>query len=287
MIDEAIAEARELLNDDEEKKMKFDKSRVYTALNADELEKGDIVFVANSLYGLKHQNTVRVIDLIDDETVQSRFDVGQGVCWALAYLIAKHDDPYKEFKKAQAEGKEVWHLDDTGNWQSNLNVGCDWIFDSPVICYSLTKPEVNSKYYCFLDDDLPRFVYGSKSQVKNRHIFAKFNEPWDANEWCQKHAKFVNIAKAWLKGQKIELKTLIANEWKETDDPDWDINTEYCVKPEVSWKNFKLGDKVEYNGIQQLVSAIFTKDTPYHICLSVSCWLNDNTDLKAVKKLEE
>lgn len=39
--------------ENEEEKMEFDKSRVYTSLNADELKRGDKVFVANSLNSLK------------------------------------------------------------------------------------------------------------------------------------------------------------------------------------------------------------------------------------------
>jgi len=193
--------------------MEFDKSKVYTALNADELEPGDVVFVADTLAELKQTHTAWTIERILDESIQYRFSLELNSelnvspftdmpRFELAYLIAKHDDPYKEFKKAQAEGKEVWFSDIDGNWKSNKDIG-NLTFSCSPENYSLTKP--------------------------------------------------VKIAPK---------------------------------KEGISWRDFKLGDKVEYADIEQLVTAISKRNTDCRIYLNWSGWIGDD-DLKSIKRLED
>lgn len=75
--------------------MDFDKSKVYTALNADELKIGSKVIVAYDLKTLKNLvsiNDERVIHnlvKVYDESNYSRFVVDNGCCYAysLAYLV--------------------------------------------------------------------------------------------------------------------------------------------------------------------------------------------------------
>lgn len=85
--------------------MKFDKSRVYNALNADELKIGSRVVVASNIADLKERVTryyeenvtgfVTVITNIGSEYSQFRFiidiDIGDYTCvnWELAYLISE------------------------------------------------------------------------------------------------------------------------------------------------------------------------------------------------------
>lgn len=129
--------------------MIFDENMVYTAINADKLEKGDAVIFFDSrrhlMKVLKGQNgDVGEIFEIDTDNHPSRFSDGRGHWWLYAYLIAKNNDPYKEFKKAQAEGKEVFWFDKNQNkWISNKESGgCgDWDFSDELSHYSLTKPD--------------------------------------------------------------------------------------------------------------------------------------------------
>ena len=124
--------------------MKFDKSKVYTSLNAEELEAGDVVYVADSIEELKKLNPtmVRTLGRILSESHSHRFENFDHTCsWSLAYLIAKHYDPYKEFKQAQAEGKEVWYHTRRGKWKSNKVMEREQDFLMPTNCYSLTKPK--------------------------------------------------------------------------------------------------------------------------------------------------
>lgn len=92
--------------------MEFDKSRVYTALNADELKAGDKVIVADDLFFLKalveRGSQLNTIDEIYDENCQCRFVVeGYDYVYSLAYLVErkseKHFRPYKDTDEEKAE----------------------------------------------------------------------------------------------------------------------------------------------------------------------------------------
>ena len=77
--------------------MEFDKSKVYTSLNADELKPGSRVIVADCLNTLKQyveQNDgIVTLVKVNDEAHLSRFFDGES-SWCLAYLIS----PPEEFK---------------------------------------------------------------------------------------------------------------------------------------------------------------------------------------------
>ena len=70
--------------------MEFDKSRVYTSLNADELKAGDKVIVANTLKDLKSavDTALYVYELTDilTESSEDRFFANDR-CYLLAYLV--------------------------------------------------------------------------------------------------------------------------------------------------------------------------------------------------------
>ena len=96
--------------------MEFDKSRVYTALNADELEVGSMVIVANSLYVLKDRlnksasnkkYTIRIKSILP-ETEMHRFKTFWGGVYPLAYLISPPEKPeYKPFSSSETAYKTI------------------------------------------------------------------------------------------------------------------------------------------------------------------------------------
>ena len=80
--------------------MEFDKNRVFTALNADELKVGSRVIVADTLEVLKlnlqkvnNINDALVFDLIKigSETDEYRFETTENI-WQLAYLISEPEE---------------------------------------------------------------------------------------------------------------------------------------------------------------------------------------------------
>lgn len=96
--------------------MKFDKSRVYTALNADELEVGSTVIVADSLQVLKDKFSKFALDEdyaiciggILPETEMHRFKTSLGNVYPLAYLISPPEKPeYKPFSDTETAYKTI------------------------------------------------------------------------------------------------------------------------------------------------------------------------------------
>ena len=96
--------------------MEFDKSRVYTALNADELEVGSMVIVADSLQGLKDrlskfafdENYAIRIGSILPETAIHRFKTSVGNEYPLAYFISPPKKPeYKPFSSSETAYKTI------------------------------------------------------------------------------------------------------------------------------------------------------------------------------------
>lgn len=74
--------------------MEFDKSKVYTAVDADALRVGDKVIVAHDLYFLKrcvkNNSPIDTIQMIRSEDSMFRFNVKENVAaFSLAYLIEK------------------------------------------------------------------------------------------------------------------------------------------------------------------------------------------------------
>lgn len=93
--------------------MEFDKSRVYTAVNADKLKVGSEVIVANSPASLKlivEENGERAtnqLERINNESYGQRFHVGNRD-WNLAYLVAPLKEPqYKPFSDSETAIKVI------------------------------------------------------------------------------------------------------------------------------------------------------------------------------------
>ena len=75
--------------------MEFDKSRVYTVLNADELRAGDKVIMADSLDFLRQEvegGSISVLKGVLDDSHMRRFRATAEVEWALAYLVERKEN---------------------------------------------------------------------------------------------------------------------------------------------------------------------------------------------------
>lgn len=92
--------------------MDFDKSRVYTAVNAEDLHEGDLCVFADTLGVLKERvyNDIGVGKLFDireeDEVMRfvSEDDDWGKICYGLAYLVcpARNVEAYKAWKEGEA-----------------------------------------------------------------------------------------------------------------------------------------------------------------------------------------
>lgn len=80
--------------------MEFDNSKVYTALNADELEIGSKVTVANDIAHLKvfvHDDFTCILEKVLDEESTYRFVANEGAPYSLAYLVSKPEEKKLEW----------------------------------------------------------------------------------------------------------------------------------------------------------------------------------------------
>lgn len=88
--------------------MEFDKTRVYTALNADELKVGSKVYVSDNIYYLKKcvednlESCILTEVLLEKEANRFCIDDMINEQWQLAYLIEPPDEPkHKPFSNME------------------------------------------------------------------------------------------------------------------------------------------------------------------------------------------
>lgn len=103
--------------------MEFDKSRVYTAVNADELPIGSKCVFADTIQGLKERKYIDTLIGIADERRVCRFASEHGSDWkyALAYLIEPPAEPkYKPFESVE---KAMDAIKKHGGWLERKSDG--------------------------------------------------------------------------------------------------------------------------------------------------------------------
>lgn len=125
--------------------MDFDYTQAYTALNAEEVKVGDIVFIGltpDDLYKKVANAPARlacIVTGIKPRSFVSRFivktDTGFETNVPFVYMLHSKDSEFYEFAKAIYEGKPVWcHIDGKVTEQKSI------VFDHPASCYTLTDP---------------------------------------------------------------------------------------------------------------------------------------------------
>ena len=80
--------------------MEFDNSKVYTALDADNLKVGSIVIVAHDLAHLRvfvHDDVTCILEKILDEENTCRFIANEGEVYSLAYLVSEPEEKKLEW----------------------------------------------------------------------------------------------------------------------------------------------------------------------------------------------
>ena len=119
--------------------MEFDKSRVYTALNADELKVGSKVIVADNIASLKvfvQDEDVCILQGITSESDVYRFIISVDGVYSLAYLVEEPEE--KKLEWFELRIGDVITKDDTiamvtqideGAKRSHIRAGDMWIPD--------------------------------------------------------------------------------------------------------------------------------------------------------------
>ena len=158
--------------------MEFDKSKVYTVLNADELKVGSEVFLADNISFLKKlvkddAVTTNLVRVLGEET-NSRFE-GISDIFSLAYLVSPPAEPeYKPFTDNKTALKIIaahsrWvKVKQNGFYEliTALNIGCDSKNEIAVNGGWLSAEYV-FKHFTFEDDGMP---VGEKVDGNNSNL---------------------------------------------------------------------------------------------------------------------
>lgn len=123
--------------------MEFDKSKVYTALNADELKVGSKVIVANDIALLKDflkDEVVHTLAEIRGENYCHRFIAEDGLIYAFAYLVEESEEKLKwtDLKVGDVITKDgtiamIIQIDKYDDSQYHIRAGHIWISDRALI----------------------------------------------------------------------------------------------------------------------------------------------------------
>ena len=146
--------------------MEFDKSRVYTALNADELPIGSRCVFADDLRELRRlvsiEDTSQVLIAIKGESYKYRFEQAKADCmgdtlFALAYLIEPPAEPkYKPFESVE---KAMGAIKKHGGWVKDKTTDdLKLITSIGKISDSVSSIGVGGSYYTFTTF-LDRYVF--------------------------------------------------------------------------------------------------------------------------------
>ena len=142
--------------------MEFDKSRVYTAVNADELQIGSRCIFADTMDELKIklrnvEDYVDTLDVVCSDREAERF-CSRNATYFLAYLIEPPDEPkYKPFERID---KAMEAIKKHGGWIKKKSNGYQYI----VIAKSFASLRLFDGWftfeeifydYVFADDDSP------------------------------------------------------------------------------------------------------------------------------------
>ena len=107
--------------------MEFDKSRIYTAVNADELPIGSKCVFADTIQGLKERKYIDTLVGIADERRVCRFASEHGSDWkyALAYIIEPPAEP--KYKPFESVDKAMDAIKKHGGWLERKSDGLQGI----------------------------------------------------------------------------------------------------------------------------------------------------------------
>ena len=145
--------------------MEFDKSRVFSAVNADELKVGSKCIFADNLRELRRlvsiEDTSQVLIAIKGESYKYRFEQAKADCmgdtlFALAYLIEPPSKPkYRPFESVE---KAMEAIKKHGGWVKDEGTGCTFL----VLGYGKHKEDfsiyINSEWV-LLEDLFIDFVF--------------------------------------------------------------------------------------------------------------------------------
>lgn len=243
--------------------MTFDKSKVYTALNAEELEVGSEVIVAYDLDSLKYRveanswpTYVKNLDEVLGPDHIRRFKLTDGRAYHLAYVVRTVDE-------AESEEEEKW-----------IVYIARYRIESVLCCCAESCWGIAKKF----DGAKTKLFVGSEGEAK---------------EWCNSRQKFTETIKGWEDGKTIQVYNTFENKWVSlVETPRWYDDCEYRIKlDDLIWTDLKVGDILVTNAndgweLKKMVVGIHSSPkTQLHICIGDAGWIHDD-ELKEWRKAE-
>lgn len=227
--------------------MEFDRSKVYTALNADELKPGSKVICAFSIYELKKRvnegERITEVHQILNEDVEQRFKVYHGddeyLSYPFVYLVSEPEEKNWIAYICRRKGKEPYLTACRGDrWES-------------------VKEEYGAKTKLF---------EGTEDEVE---------------KWYLSRRHFANVIAAWEDGKTIQFFQNVTNKWEDIE-PTWSTQYQYRIKPEgLKWTDLKIGDIVHRidtdtdTDVEAIVVAIDKNPaTGFHVMIA-NGWVTD------------
>nr|DAS17381.1 MAG TPA: hypothetical protein [Caudoviricetes sp.] len=141
--------------------MEFDKSRVYTALNADELKIGSECFFADTIFHLRKEVTTwfisSTLERIESDDFTARFVDEGGNRYIYAYLIEPPAEP--KYKPFESVDKAMEAIKKHGGWVKDKTTDdLKLITSIGKISDSVASIGVGGSYYTFTTF-LDRYVF--------------------------------------------------------------------------------------------------------------------------------
>jgi hypothetical protein len=223
--------------------MEFDRSKVYTALNADELKPGSKVIGAFSIYELKKKidegKDITEVDNILNEGVEQRIKV-------------YHNDGYLSYPFAY-----LVSVPEEKNW----------------IAYLCRREGVKPYLTCCRSDcwEEVQKDFGAKTK-----LFEGIEE--EANDWYEARKQFADVIAAWEDGKTIQFYENSNGNWNIIGKPMWSTDTLYRIKPKLEWTDLKVGDVIQDESSTHSMMVIgmdYREESKSHILIGET-WLDDD-----------
>ena len=233
--------------------MEFDKSKVYTALNADELKIGSKVIVGDTVDALRNRvqngTTPLTLSEIRRDSYERRFRVEEYTepesVFSFAYLVS--------------EPEETW------------------------IVYVCRSKNVEPYLTACRSDrwEIVQKDYGAKTK-----LFEGTDD--ESDKWYEARRDLTDVIAAWEDGKQIQW--LRVNEWEDVKDnkPLWDPANVYRVKPEgLKWTDLMIGDIIQdknHTESMMVIGIDYRKESKCHIYTAAI--MLDDDDLNYWEKVE-
>lgn len=229
--------------------MEFDKSKVYTALNADELKVGSKVICANNIDSLKCKveegTDIRPIVQILNDAYERRFKTNTRGEYPFAYLVS---EPEK-------------------NW----------------IVYVYRREGIKPYLTTCRSD-----VWESVKETKGAKTKLFEGSDEECSEWYNARKHLTDVIVAWEDGKIIQYNSGHGWEDCCDNKPAWSTDTQYRIKPEVlKWTDLKIGDVIQNESSTHSMMVIgidYREESKSHIHIGET-WLDDD-DLNYWEKVE-